>query len=277
MAVNTTYTDPSTSGGLDLSTGDTLTETVWDKVLSNLKAMGGTANEPTTLAWTPVWDTWAYASATTITVPAGAAAIYSVGDKIRFQNNNSGTYLYNTIKTVADTLLTVNVANVPNAVLTDVYYYSKAKTPTGAPYCSMVGASVYSAAAQANLTNNTWTKVVLDTEAYDLGGNFATSTFTVPVHGYYQINACVTFDSGDMVALKQYGGAVYVDGAAAKYSFQHSGVVSAAISCPIATMLELNAAQTVELWARQVSGGNTIDIAVGATLTWLSVTLLHEV
>ena len=133
MTVNQTYTDPSTSGGLDLSTGDVLTETVWDKVLSNIKAMGGTANEPTTLAWTPVWDTWTYASATTITVPSGAAAIYSIGDKIKFTQT---TVKYFYIVGVADTVLTVTggtdyAVATPTAISS--IYYSKASTPVGFP------------------------------------------------------------------------------------------------------------------------------------------------
>lgn len=82
--------------------------------------------------WVTVDDTWTYASATTITVPSGAASIYQKGDKIRFQNNNSGTYLYAHVTGVADTVLTVIGDAVPNAALTDVYY-SKTDNPQGFP------------------------------------------------------------------------------------------------------------------------------------------------
>lgn len=50
MAVDQTWTDPSTSGAIDLATDDILTETVWDKVLSDLKRLGGTAGPPNTQA-----------------------------------------------------------------------------------------------------------------------------------------------------------------------------------------------------------------------------------
>ena len=83
--------------------------------------------------WIPGTGTWTYATATTITVPSGAAAIYGIGDKIRFQNNDSGTYLYAYIVTVADTLLTVKGGAVPSATLTDTYY-SKAANPLGFPH-----------------------------------------------------------------------------------------------------------------------------------------------
>ena len=42
MAVDQTWTDPSTGGAVDLSTGDILTETIYDKILSNIKRIGGT-------------------------------------------------------------------------------------------------------------------------------------------------------------------------------------------------------------------------------------------
>lgn len=41
MAVDTTWTDPSTGGAIDLNTGGILTETIYDKILSNIKKIGG--------------------------------------------------------------------------------------------------------------------------------------------------------------------------------------------------------------------------------------------
>ena len=65
-------------------------------------------------------------------VPSGAALVYQKGDKIRFQNNDSGTWLYNYVIAIADTVLTLAVSNVPNAVLTD-FYYSHQTSPIGFP------------------------------------------------------------------------------------------------------------------------------------------------
>jgi len=42
VAIDTTWTDPSTGGAIDLNAGDPLPEAVWDKVLSDLKRLGGT-------------------------------------------------------------------------------------------------------------------------------------------------------------------------------------------------------------------------------------------
>ena len=54
--------------------------------------------------WTAVTDDWAYASATTITVPSGAALLYKKGDKIKL-TQTSVKYFY--IVGVADTVLTI--------------------------------------------------------------------------------------------------------------------------------------------------------------------------
>lgn len=49
MAVTQTWTDPSTGGAIDLGTGDVLTETIYDKILSNLKHIAGASGFSTTL------------------------------------------------------------------------------------------------------------------------------------------------------------------------------------------------------------------------------------
>jgi len=83
--------------------------------------------------WMPAEQTWTYASATTITVPSGAASKYQKGNKIRLKQGGSYKYFY--IITVADTLLTVtggSTYTVANASITD-NYYSKAESPQGFP------------------------------------------------------------------------------------------------------------------------------------------------
>lgn len=93
------------------------------------------ASIPTTTAdgWTPATGTWAYASATTITVPSGAAAIYSVGDKIKL-TQTSVKYFY--VTAVADTTLTVTGGTdytVESATITSPCY-SKASNPLLFPH-----------------------------------------------------------------------------------------------------------------------------------------------
>ena len=52
--------------------------------------------------------------------------------------------------------------------------------------------SAYQAGAQ-NISNNTLTKITLDTEVFDTNNNFASGRFTPTVAGYYLITAAVTY------------------------------------------------------------------------------------
>lgn len=93
--------------------------------------------------------TFTYNAANKITVASGATSIYQKGDKLRYQNNDSGTWLYDYIITVADTLLTVMGDTVPNATLTDAYY-SHVENPLGFPHWFAVTAPVFTVATYDN-------------------------------------------------------------------------------------------------------------------------------
>jgi len=83
--------------------------------------------------WQEANETWAYASATTITVPSGAASKYQKGDKVKL-TQTTDKYFY--ITGVADTVLTVTGGSdytVADAAITSPYY-SKMENPQGFPH-----------------------------------------------------------------------------------------------------------------------------------------------
>jgi hypothetical protein len=80
--------------------------------------------------WMSANEAWSYASATTITVPAGAASKYQKGDKIKY--TAGGVIHYHYIITVADTLLTVVGDAVHNDTMT-LNCYSRQTDPIGFP------------------------------------------------------------------------------------------------------------------------------------------------
>lgn len=99
--------------------------------------------------WNAVADTWTYASATTITVPTGAASLYSVGDKIKLTQTTT-KYFY--VVAVADTVLTITGGSdytLANAAITSPYVAHTANpvgfpqwfnyTPTGPTNTTMTG------------------------------------------------------------------------------------------------------------------------------------------
>ena len=58
-----------------------------------------------------------------------------------------------------------------------------------------------------SISNATFTKVTFDTETFDTNNNFASSTFTPTVSGYYQFNANALFNSitsGTIVIIQIY-------------------------------------------------------------------------
>lgn len=102
-----------------------LRRTTWQSI-KNLFMSGVTTQSDN--AWIPITDTWTYASATTITVPTGAASLYSVGDKFKLTSN--AVVLQGYIVAVADTLLTVLGDALTNHTFSSKYY-SHGATPVG--------------------------------------------------------------------------------------------------------------------------------------------------
>jgi hypothetical protein len=87
--------------------------------------------------------------------------------------------------------------------------------------------SAYPALVQASPSVGVWTKVTVDSEVFNVGGNYASSRFTPSVAGYYQVNAQVSFVSGSsgLCSLAIYkNGAVYQQGLSSSASINYSTV-----------------------------------------------------
>lgn len=83
--------------------------------------------------WTPVSVTWTYLSASSVTVPSGAASLYQVGDRVKFTQT---TVKYFDVSAVTDTTLTFFVNTdytVANAAISSIYY-SHQSNPIGFPH-----------------------------------------------------------------------------------------------------------------------------------------------
>lgn len=114
---------------------------------TQLNALVGGSND----GWTAVTGTWTYASASTITVDSGAAAIYAVGDRIRWKQGAG--YKYGVLVAVADTVLNIMVNTdftvaTPTAI-TDMYY-SHQESPIGYPQWFAMAAPTWTVAEVDN-------------------------------------------------------------------------------------------------------------------------------
>lgn len=126
-----TPVDADELGMVDSAASNILKKLTWANLKATLLTYFNTVF-PGKDGWMPVSVTWTYASATTITVPSGAASLYSVGDKIKLTQTTE-KYFY--IVTVADTLLTVTGGSeyaVANAAISSIYV-SHMSTPIGFP------------------------------------------------------------------------------------------------------------------------------------------------
>lgn len=104
--------------------------------------------------WTPANESWSYASASTITVPSGAASRYAKGDFIKWTQT---TVKYGTIVAVADTLLTIAVNTdytVANAAIS-ANYYCHGGTPIGFPGKFNFAATINYIGGTTDPTSNT--------------------------------------------------------------------------------------------------------------------------
>jgi hypothetical protein len=141
--------------------------------------------------WIPVSDTWTYKTATTITVPSGAASIYKVGMGIRLTQSSTVKYFY--IVGVADTVLTVTGGSdytLANATISAVSYAPNPDTAIGFPRVFQYATTITgyttnpkTATLEFKMIGN---RVYVDT--YDrIDGNDSNATgltFTLPVSAY---------------------------------------------------------------------------------------------
>jgi hypothetical protein len=84
--------------------------------------------------------------------------------------------------------------------------------------------SAYASSIQTPITSGAFTKVVFGTEDYDTNNNFASSTFTPTVAGYYQLNTSCMFTS--TLVLQRRVISIYKNGSA------YARLVDSSISTP---------------------------------------------
>lgn len=119
--------------------------------------------------------------------------------------------------------------------------------------------SAYPASNQ-NISNNTWTKINVDTKTFDTNTNFNTSLyrFLPTVAGYYQINGTVQLNT----STNPVGAAIYKNGGEVTYSlgaFQSGALNSQAC---VAALVYLNGSTDyVELFGYQSTGGTIASTA----------------
>jgi hypothetical protein len=144
---------------------------------------------------------------------------------------------------------------------------------------NMPAFSAYKSGATQNISQATWTKVTLETETFDTNNNFASSTFTPTVAGYYQINASVGHDF-TTTGGSSVGVAIYKNG-----SIYSKNQLSTAYSAspqqlywngqPVSSLIYCNGSTDyIDLYA-WVSGGTGGQVRNVSTETYLNGSLVR--
>lgn len=124
--------------------------------------------------------------------------------------------------------------------------------------------------AQA-IANETWTDVTFDTENFDVLNEFASSTFTASVTGYYLVTAAVQYTTV-FTAATLVGIAIYVDGNYYANQMTMVGNNSANNWGPAVTgFVYCAATKTITIRTAQYSGDSAALRSGNIYSTWVSI------
>ena len=220
--------------------------------------------------WVGANESWAYASATTITVPSNATTKYAIGDWVKI--TQSATVKHFVITGVASTVLTVvgvlpTGTTVANSAIT-ANAYSKVRNPgitlNGILPYNPYKFSVYRNAAWTS-GNQTLAKVAFDTKTFDTGTNFDVVTnnrFVAPIAGFYFFSSAV--NAGAMVGGHTGTIALYKNGVQAKTGVQAEAYSAVNLNYTVSGLLQLAANDYVEVFC--LADGDSG--ATGAVNVW---------
>lgn len=112
-------------------------------------------------------------------------------------------------------------------------------------------------------------KILLDTEEYDPGSNFASYKFTIPITGQYTIESAIQFAANNTGVR---GLNIYKNGAMTMIEEQQAVQSDAHRMSTCRKGIPLNKNDYIEMYAFQKSGG-PLAVNAGANLTYLTVIL----
>lgn len=120
-----------------------------------------------------------------------------------------------------------------------------------------------------NANYSTATKVTFGTEVADVGGNFASSTFTAPRTGQYFVTVAIDYSrAGAAGAVLQ--GLFYVNGSPT-LTPRMRPQAGTATGCFFTVIMDLAATNTLEFYFTEVSAGGNGDIIGTVALTYIQI------
>jgi hypothetical protein len=183
---------------------------------------------------------------------------------IKLAPNASGTGIFTIEAPNSNTNRTLSLPDSTGTLLTT----GTAGVPVNGPAFSAYAAN------DQSITNNTFTKVQINTELFDTNSNFDSTTnyrFTPAVAGYYQVNGAIkpTTDAALFSVLYK-NGSILNYGSGGVAGIDVGGVRNGSV---ISQLVYLNGSTDyVELY---VISGNNISVKGSATQTYFSASLVR--
>jgi hypothetical protein len=174
----------------------------------------------------------------------------------------------------------LNPATTPLAgteVLPIVQSGSTVKTSVASLSSYAPAFSAYQSVAQTGLSSATPTKLTFTTEEFDTNSNFASSTFTPTVAGYYQVSGAFSINvlSDLPTALVMF----YKNGAGFKFGGNCTGSASNFVGTSASTLIYMNGTtDTLEMYAYVDLNGvpGTYDTRAVQTSTYFQAVLVRS-
>lgn len=130
--------------------------------------------------------------------------------------------------------------------------------------------SVTNVGVQSDFATGSAVTIVLDSETFDIGSNFASNQFTAPVTGKYQLNAFVSLASIDTAAT-QYQVAISTSNRVYNIDLDPRQFVADILgnhTITVSVSADMNASDTAKITIQQTAGTQQTDIpATGARLS----------
>jgi hypothetical protein len=256
----------------------------------SVRFLGIPASGVTTTAYRTVTEFTATASQTTFTPPSYTAGFINVFrngvmlGSADYTASNGTTVVLATGATAGDLITTESfyVSSVVGAIpatsgaVTSAYLLdgsvTQAKLSTNVAG-NGPAFSAYKSSASQTPTSGVFTKVTFETETFDTNNNFASSTFTPTIAGYYQINACVDAGSTSLTRVLL---AIYKNGSLYKYSGVYNVPAFSETAPIISDVVYCNGSTDyLEIYAR-LDGSTVIMYGGGVAYTWFSGAMVRS-
>jgi hypothetical protein len=255
----------------------------------SVRYLGIPASGVTTTAYRTVTDFTATAGQTTFTPPsytAGFINVYRNGARLGaadYTATNGTTVVLATGATSGDLVTTESffVSSVLNAIPATAGAVTSAYLLDGSVTQAKLSTNVagngptfyaYKTGTQT-LTTNVYSKILFQGEIWDSNNNFASSTFTPTVAGYYQVNACCYYFSStsNSRASTQF----YKNGSLYSFGQYLTGLTTSDFMLTASSIVYMNGTTDyLEVYGVVTSGG-TIGVDAGFQVTYFNGSLVR--